>query len=223
MFEDLYDSLGKVADKYYSETHDEDSNTKIDTKKYALIVRQRIRRFLDNPVKRPKMKLKEAFDYYVESPSSLMNLQERYNEMNDLIDYINFEICPYIYDKIDILNIFQITSTTYSQMIEESVSETLNVEDKDTKETIKQLILSIDNQLLADRNMAAETGQRNAKAIDTVNKYDKKDGGHGVIVKKEATKITNNTLIYTSDNINKSLNDRFGFDKESIDIIDVKE
>lgn len=222
MFEDLYKSLGKIEDKLYSETHDEDTNTKVDVKKYALITRQRIRRFLDNPIERPKMKVNKAFEYYVTSNTSLANLQERYIAMNDLIDYVNFEICPYIYDKIDILNIFQLTDTAYTQLLEDSRCGTLSGVDKESTEAIGQLLLSIDRQLLADRNMAAETGQRNAKAIDTVNRYEKKDGGHGVVVKKEATKITNQTLIYTSDNINKTIDSRFDFEAEPKDIIDME-
>jgi len=216
MLKELEDELTIIASKLEDESFDCDGKpVKVDTKRFAMIVRQKMRRILDNPLTRPKFSVEEAYKYYIEGVSARFNLIEAYNEMNEIIDFINMNITTYVYDRIDILNIFRITDGTYGQFIEDASSETFRIENVEDRPLIQNLWISIDKQLLADRNMAAETGQRNSKAIDTVNRYSKKDGGHGVVVKKDNGSVTNQTFILNSENIDKTIDSKFNFAIES--------
>lgn len=143
--------------------------------KYMQIILSALKTILGKPKENPIMKYEQAIDYYF-SKEGLERVAEKYTLILQLQDYIiQRTSLPFIFDKYTVLKILQMTITTYSMILEDCYTGT-NARDED----ICNIFIDIDTMLLSDRNASAENGSKNAKAVDTINRYETKYGGYGV-------------------------------------------
>lgn len=151
---------------------------------YLKMIKQAIFKIFNNPITNQKFTLDEAKDYYLNEPKNIISKFLLIQEMYDLIIFKNFE---YIFDRTDFENILRVNYNSYSYLL----GEARNNKSLDSK--IANCFISLEEKLLSDRNMAAETGSRNSTAIDKTNKYEKEYGGHGV--RSVDSKVTNNNRL----------------------------
>ena len=188
----------------------EGKNVKIPEGRYTQVISTRLKAILGNPIENPIMRYEEAEKYYYNSENGLANLQAKYCDILELQDYIvKKTTLPFVYDKYLILKILQITLNTYNLFVEDSYSST-SASDED----IRNLFADIDTMLLSDRNLSAENGTKNAKAVDTINKYKKTNGGFGIMPTNEKNNGgIREVIVITNEEAQKKLHNNFGFSK----------
>lgn len=152
---------------------------KINDGKYIQIILSNLRYILGDLETNPIFKNSEAEDYYF-GENGFKNIQKKYNDILELQNFIVMESgLPFVYDKFTILKLLQLTMFTYNDFLED-IQTGINARNED----VGNVFLDIELMLINDRNMSAENGTKNAKAVDTVNRYKKESGGFGVRVEK---------------------------------------
>lgn len=142
----------------------------------AIRILSKLKTIIANPILNPIMKYDEAEKYYFNSNNSLNNIQDKYITIIELQDYIiNKTGITFIYDKFIITKLLQINQDIYNKFIEDCRNGTNSY-----NEDVANLFIDIETMMLNDRNASAENNVRNAKAVDTTNRYSNKYGGYGV-------------------------------------------
>lgn len=181
-------------------------NPKIDYGKYLQLLLSKLRLVLGNQEKNATMRVDVAEKYYWNEEDGLEHIQERYQLILELQDYIVCETClPFIYDRYTIFKLLQISSNTYNMFIDDCQNG-VNARNED----IANVFLDIETMLLNDRNASAENGTKNAKAIDTINRYKKHNGGFGVVSEKDDKSIGKGIIIVTPEETQRKIN-AYGF------------
>lgn len=176
---------------------------------YLQIITTRLKSILANPNDNPVMPNEVAHRYYFGEENGLKNTTEKYCLILDLQNFIVEKTnLPFIYDKFLIMKLLQINLKTYNEFMDLSINEnTLN------DENIRNIFADINELLLSERNASAENGITNAKAIDTFNRYQRKDGGFGIVVDKKGESEKREIYLITDEEAQKKLNNNFGFSK----------
>ena len=144
--------------------------------KIIQVISMRLKNILGNPIENPIMRYDEADNFYF-GDNGLKNAQQKYNEIIELQDYIIEQTnLPFIFDKYIILKILQVTLNTYNIFIEDSMNELSS-----RNEDVRNIFIDLNTMLMSDRNVSAENGTNNAKAVDTINRYKQVSGGYGVV------------------------------------------
>lgn len=203
--EKLQPTLKSIEDELYR-LMCMDKPPKINEGKFSQQIMSKLKTILGNPIENPIMKYEEAENYYFNSEDSLKNIQNKYILILELQDYIisNCGI-SFIYDRYIILKILQLTLNTYNIFIDDCKSG-VNVRNED----ISNIFLDIETMLIADRNYSAETNTRNAKAIDSVNRYKRENGGYGIEYQKEEKEQKQVVINVTNEEVKKKLHNQFG-------------
>lgn len=188
---------------------DEELKKKTSEQKYLQIIATRLKTILANPNDNPTFQNEVAHRYYFNDETGLKNAKRKYCEILELQSFIIEQTnLPFIYDKFLIMKMLQLNLKTYNEIMEISINEnTINDED------IRNIFVDINDLLLSERNASAENGLKNAKAIDTFNRYQKSDGGYGIIVDKKREVKEREIVLITDEEAQKKLSNNFGFSK----------
>lgn len=175
---------------------------------YVQLIATKLKTILGNPIDNPIMTSDVAHRYYY-GENGLINTQMKYCDILDLQNHIVEKTgLPFIYDKFLILKMLQITLATYNEFIDIATHEnTINDED------IRNIFADIDTLLLSERNSSAENGLKNANAIDRFNRYQKSDGGYGIVGSEKVDNNQKNIIVITDEIAQKKLHNNFGFSK----------
>lgn len=181
-------------------------STKVDYGRYCQIVLSKLRLILGNQERNATMRRDIAEQYYFNEENGLEHIQERYQLIIELQDDIVTNTCiPFIYDRFTILKLLQITADTYNTFISDCENG-INAYNED----IANLFLDIETMILNDRNTGAENGTKNAKAVDIVNRYKKKNGGFGVQFEESTNADEKKPIMITVEEAQRKINE-YGF------------
>lgn len=176
---------------------------------YIQLIATKLKVILANPVDNPIMTIDSARNYYFGEENGLKNTQKKYIEILGLQDYIVEETgLPFVYDKFLILKMLQITLNTYNEFVDIATYET-TINDED----IRNIFADIDTMILSERNSSAENGLKNATAVDRFNRYQRNDGGYGIVGSEKVDNQQKNIIIVTDETTQKKLYNNFGFSK----------
>lgn len=153
------------------------------------------------------MTYEHAQKEYFSDDKSLKRLRKEYMNLLELLDYINNYIgVPYNYDRYTIRILLNISLNAFNTIM-------TDIESGFYSQEFVSIMQNIDEMILADRHLFAETNNRNAKATDSINKYKREYGGYNVIENKQE-KNTNNVLVITQEETEKKLSSLYNFKKE---------
>ena len=178
---------------------------------FEQVISSRLKKILSNPIENPIFTKQELEDFYFGS-NGLNNITNKYIDIMDLQDYIISKTqLPFILDKYIILKMLNLSLNDYNTILSDAVSG-VNARD----ERICNIFLDIENMIISDRNSSAENGTKNAKAIDTINRYNKEHGGYGIYAVNDKNKqnVTKEIYLVSGEEVEKKLANNFGFSKQ---------
>lgn len=175
--------------------------------KQLQLINSKLITIFSNQIENPIMTEEKAYNYYFMSNNARNNLLYKYQliiNVKDLI--INETLLPFTFEKLIILKILQVTLPTYNKLL-----TYCNKDDLRVKEELADILLDIETMTLMERNLCAEMGLKNARAVDTVNRYKKEFSGFEVEQKyNDEDKLNRNEIVLSIEE-NKKIIDNFGF------------